>query len=97
MADSQFIIWCIKLILGGIASFFAILLWSKSRNAGWMCLTAGILIYYAGVIYSMMLNFGIIATEYLIIAGIPLLTLFFTAVPPLFIIAALILIIKDLS
>lgn len=97
MEQSQIIIWCAKLILGGIAAFFAILLWSKSRSGSWMCIVAGILISYAGIIYDMMLSLGILPQEKIMVYGIPVITMCFTAIPYLLLIIALILIIKDLS
>lgn len=95
--QSQILVWCIKLILGGIAAFLAILVWSKSRSACWVFLVTGILISYAGIIYDMMINLGILNSASILICGISLLTLFFTVIPYLLIIISLILIIKDLS
>lgn len=96
MEHGQIIVWCIKLVLGGIAAFLAIMLWSKSRAASWMCLVASVLISYAGIIFDMMLSLGIITAK-IIVFGAPLATLIFTIVPSIFLIAALILIIKDVA
>lgn len=96
MEFSQIFVWCIKLVLGGIAAFLAILLWSKSRAASWMCLVASVLISYAGIIFEMMISLGII-TANVFVFGVPLVTLLFAVFPSLFLIAALILIIKDIS
>lgn len=96
MEFSQIVVWCIKLVLGGIAAFLAILLWSKSRAASWMCLVASVLISYAGIIFEMMISLGIIAAN-VFVFEIPLVTLLFAVVPSLFLIAALILIVKDIS
>lgn len=96
MEYGQTVVWSIKLVLGGIAAFLAILLWSKSRSASWMCLVASVLISYAGIIFEMMISLGIISAS-LIFFGVPLATLIFTVLPSVFLIAALILIIKDIS
>lgn len=96
MEFSQIVVWCIKLVLGGIAAFLAILLWSKSRAASWMCLVASVLISYAGIIFEMMISLGII-TANVFVFEVPLVTLLFAVVPSLFLIAALILIIKDIA
>ncbi|MBR0154888.1 MAG: hypothetical protein IJM22_02315 [Treponema sp.] len=95
--QSQILIWCIKLVLGGIAAFLAIMVWSKSRSACWVFLVTGILISYAGIIYDMMINLGILNAGNFLVYGIPFLTLVFTVIPYLLIIISLILIIKDLS
>ena len=67
MNYGQIVIFGAKLVFGGIAAFLAILLWSKTRRAGWLCLSSSVL------------------------------RLCFAVVPALFLITALILIIKELS
>lgn len=95
MERTQLTIFCIKLILGGISAFLAILLWSKNRSICWICLTSSILIAYAGFIYDMMKTLGMFPTEKILILDIPILTLGFIIIPSIFLIIALILIIKD--
>jgi len=97
MNQSQIIIWCIKLVLGGIAAFLAILLWSKSRNGGWMCLVASVLISYAGIIFDMMKEFGILSLDHIVLYGLPVISLCFTVIPSVLLIIALILFIKEAS
>lgn len=96
MEFGQIVVWCIKLVLGGVAAFLAILLWSKSRAASWMCLVASVLISYAGIIFEMMISLGIITVNFTVY-GIPLVPLLFAVVPSVFLIVALILIIKDIA
>lgn len=97
MNQGQIIIWCVKLVLGGIAAFLAILLWSKSRNGGWMCLVASVLISYAGIIFDMMSELGIISLNNVAVFGVPVINLCLTAVPSILLIIALILFIKEAS
>ena len=97
MNQGQIIIWCVKLVLGGIEAFLAILLWSKSRNGGWMSLVASVLISYAGIILNMMTELGIISLNNISVLGIPVIDLCFTAIPSILLIIALILFIKEAS
>lgn len=97
MSQGQMIIWCIKLVLGGIAAFLAILLWSKSRNGGWMSLVASVLISYAGIIFDMMKEFGILNTDHIVLYGVPVVAMCFTVIPSVLLIIALILFIKEVS
>lgn len=97
MNQGQIIIWCVKLVLGGIAAFLAILLWSKSRNGGWMSLVASVLITYAGIIYEMMTDLGIINLSHIQFVGVPVINLCFTAIPSILLIIALILFVRDAS
>ncbi|MBO4321076.1 MAG: hypothetical protein J5857_11485 [Treponema sp.] len=94
MTQTELTLYIIKLVLGGLATFFAILVWGKTRDAAWMCLVAGIVLEYCGTVYNMFLDFGVVFTGDLKIADIPLTTILFTVVPPLFFILAFILILR---
>ncbi len=94
MTQTQLTLYIIRLVIGGLATFFAILVWGKTRDAPWMCLAAGIVIEYCGTVYNMFLDFGVVFSGDLNIAGIPLTTILFTVVPSIFFIIAFILILK---
>lgn len=91
MIQSTLILYIIKLALGGIAAFLAILLWSKTRDAAWMSLVAGVVTSYAGIVYNMLVDLGIVLSGGPLVFGIPLATLLFTCIPTLFYILAFIL------
>jgi hypothetical protein len=91
MSQSDLILFIIKLVLGGITAFLAIMLWSKTRDASWMSLVAGAVTSYAGIVYDMMVRLGIIIPGGLSVAGIPLTTLLFNIIPSCFFILAFIL------
>lgn len=94
MAQSEIILYTIKLVLSGIAAFFAIALWSKTRDAAWMSLVAGAVTGYAGMVFELLVKMGIVLAEGMKIAGIPLSTLLFTVIPLLFFILAFILMLR---
>lgn len=91
MQQSEMILYIIKLVLGGFAAFFAILLWSKTRDVAWMSLVAGTITSYAGIVYDMMSSFGLIASKGMLVFGVPLASLLFASIPSLFYITAFIL------
>ena len=91
MAQSTLVLYIIKLSLGGIAAFLAILLWSKTRDAAWMSLVAGVVTSYAGIVYNMLVDLGIVLSGGPLVFGIPLATLLFTCIPTLFYILAFVL------
>jgi len=91
MNESMLVLYIIKLVLGGIAAFLAILLWSKTRDAAWMSLVAGVVTSYAGIVYSMLVDLGIVVRTGMLVFGIPIATLLFTVIPTLFYILAFIL------
>lgn len=93
MMQSQIILYTVKLVLGGIAAFLAIMLWSKTRDIAWMALVAGTVTSYGSIVYEMFSVFGIIKEQGISIFGIPLATLLFTVIPSLFYIFAFIMMI----
>ena len=91
MIESELILYIVRLVLGGITAFLAIMLWSKTRDAAWMALVAGAVTSYAGIVYDMMVGLGVIVPGGYCVAGIPLATLLFTVIPSCFFIIAFIL------
>ena len=61
----------VRLILGALATFFGILLWSKTRDAAWILVILGILVSYAEIIFSTLQQFGIVHFESLLIPLLP--------------------------
>ncbi len=93
MSQADLIFYIIKLSLGGLTAFTALLLWGRTRDGAWMSLVAGVLIRYAGTVYEMMQDFGIVFSSDIYIFGIPVLELLFAVLPMVFIILAFVLMI----
>ena len=64
-----------RLFSGALGTFFAILLWSRTRDVAWVLVIIGTLIAYAGIVYSTLKFFTIIVEEPVVIAGIHLIEL----------------------
>lgn len=94
MTQSQMILYVIKLVLGGIAAFCSILLWSKTKDSVWMSLVAGVVVKYAGVVYEILSSLGIVLPWNAVVWGISVPTLVFAALPDIFFIAAFVLMLK---
>jgi len=82
--DSQILFYLIKLIVWGIVTFLSIFLMSKQRDSAWMSIICGFLFNYAGVVYSMLVELGILTNGKLSLFGIPVVSLFWLIVPALF-------------
>jgi hypothetical protein len=80
-----------RLVLGALASFFAIMLWSKIRDAAWMLMVIGAIAAYAETVYSILEMFGIAGTAAISIGSIPLASLVFPNLPTLFFLAAFVI------
>jgi hypothetical protein len=49
-----------RLFLGAIGTFFAILVWSKTRNPAWVFIILGIIFQYVIIVFETLENFGIV-------------------------------------
>ena len=91
MQQPEIVLYIIKLVLGGITAFLAIMLWSKTRDPAWMSLVAGAIVSYAGIVFQMMVDLGIVLPGNILLDGISLPVLLFTVIPAVFFILAFIL------
>jgi hypothetical protein len=63
-----------QLVLGALATFLAILLWPRIRDAAWMMVIFGTIIMYVETVYSILNTFGIAGEELSKIGSVPLLS-----------------------
>jgi hypothetical protein len=49
----------IRLIIGAAASFLAILVWAKTRDAAWMLIVIGTVANYVSIVYTTLTLFGV--------------------------------------
>ena len=87
--DSGQIIYIIsRLSLGALAAFFAILLWSKTRDVAWMLMVIGAIAAYVETVYSILELFGIAGENILVIGTVPLVSIVLPCLPTIFFLAA---------
>jgi len=79
-----------RLCLGALASFFAIMLWSKTRDVAWMLMVIGTIAAYIETVYAILNLFGISGTNVLAIGSMPLLSILLPSLPMVFFISAFI-------
>ncbi len=91
--NPEVVLGILKLIVGGIAAFLAILLWSRTRDGARTSLAAGAVTSYAGLVHSLLLRLGIdfAPTLFFPKTDVPLLSVLFILVSGFFIILAFIL------
>lgn len=79
----------IRLVAGGIAAFFAILAWARTRDSAWMLAILATLLRYAGTVYRILVEAGVGGSviENPLLAG--LLDAAIDAIPTLLLAAAL--------
>ena len=93
MMNPEIVFYIIKLIVNGIVSFFAILLMSKMRSTAWVSIVCGFLSGYAGTVWEILIELGILSKGRIFFIGLPLESLLFLIVPAIFFTAGFILMI----
>jgi len=76
-----------RLILGALASFFAIILWSKTRDLAWMLVVIGTIAAYAETVHAILNLFGI-SGGIISIGSMPIMSILLPCLPTVFFIAA---------
>ena len=93
MTGTEIIFFIIKLFLGGVIAFLAIMLWSRTRDFSWMFLVFAAVTGYSSLVFDLLLNLGFVTSRQINILGneIPLVRLVLAIVPSFFVIIAFIL------
>jgi hypothetical protein len=91
MDSGQIILIYSRLILGALAAFFAIMLWSRTRNPAWMFVIIGTITIYVEVIYSILELLGITSGNVLFIGSISIVTILLPALYMIFFSIALLI------
>jgi len=86
--DSGQIVYILgRLVLGAVASFLAIMLWSRIRDAAWILVIIGTIVAYVDAVYSILTLLGI-ASEYFTLGSMSLLSIILPCLSTVFFIAA---------
>ena len=92
METAELVAIIVKLGVGAMATFFAIVLWSMTRDSAWLFIIMGVILRYGGIMYDTFQLFGILTNETLVL-GLPLVTLLLTNLPYVFFTVAFIIMI----
>jgi len=74
--------------LGALAAFFAIMLWSKTRDVAWMLMVIGTIAAYVETVYAILKLFGISGGDIFMIGSLSLMSIILPSLPTVFFIAA---------
>ncbi len=87
-----------RLVFGAIATFLAIILWSKTRDSAWMFVVIGTVVGYGEAVYSTLEAFGLAKMQLLVVWDVSIVRLVFANLPMIFYsIAFLIMVIRRSS
>ncbi|MDR2942037.1 MAG: hypothetical protein LBV17_05560 [Treponema sp.] len=82
-----------QLVFGAVATFLAIMLWSKTRDAAWMLIVMGTIFAYVEIVYSILGLFGIDGRDLFLIGSVPLISFILPLLRMIFFIAAFVVMI----
>ncbi len=77
-----------RLVVAGIATFLAIVLWSMTRDTAWMFIVIGTIVSYGEVVLTSLESLGVVRIDVLMVAGVSLFRVLFAVMPMLFFIIA---------
>ena len=77
-----------RLVVSGVATFFAIILWSMTRDTAWMFVVIGTVVGYGEVVLSTLESLGIVRIDAVQVGGVSLFRVLFAVLPMLFFIVA---------
>jgi len=76
-----FVLTLSRLGVGALGTFFAILLWSQTRDPAWVLVIIGALLSYVEVVFTTLESFGIVASELFNLSGFPVLRIALANLP----------------
>ena len=79
----------VDVVLGGVATFLAIHLWSRTREPAWMFLIVAVIAWFGAAVFGALQQFGIVSNVSVIIAGVEVFPIVLRAVTWLLLIVAL--------
>ena len=83
MESPELIELIIRLGVGALAAFAAILLWSQTRDSAWMLVIIGTIVQYGEIMYTTFYLFGILRSE-TVVFGLPIIRVLLTNLPSVF-------------
>jgi hypothetical protein len=83
MELGELIVLLSRLGMGAVGTFFAILLWSQTRDVSWVLVIIGTLVAYAEIVLTTLESFGILTASYFEIYGFPVLRVLLVNLPML--------------
>jgi hypothetical protein len=87
MTDFSVLYFLVRILLGAVCGFFAILFWPRNRDSAWVFMILGTLVLYFHIVFEMLVKIKLLVPEYFILFGTPLfegITLFLACTPFVF-------------
>ncbi|HSV56865.1 MAG TPA: hypothetical protein VLH39_07125 [Magnetospirillaceae bacterium] len=67
-----------RLAVTAVATFLAIVVWSRTRDLAWMLMVVGTIAGYADILYDLLSQLGVVPDGLLVAPGVPLAAIVFS-------------------
>ena len=94
MGTEQVIMMLSRFVLGALATFLAILVWSRTRDTAWMLIVVGTVAHYGEVVFSALETLGVVKLDFVTIGDVAVFPLVLVNLPTLFFILAFLVIVS---
>ena len=88
MGTEAAIMMLTRFVLGALATFLAIMVWSRTRDTAWMLIVVGTVAHYGEVVFSALETLGVVRLDFITLGGIAVFPLVLANLPTLFYILA---------
>ncbi len=86
--DNTAIALGVELVVGAVATFLAILLWSRTRDVAWMFVVIGTIVHYASVVFEGLAILGALDLDAVVVGGVSVGRVVLAAAPMSFFVVA---------
>ncbi len=94
MGTEQAVMMLSRFVLGALATFLAIMVWSKTRDTAWMLIVVGTVAHYGKVVFSALESLGVVRLDIVRIGTVAVFPLVLANLPMLFFILAFLVIVS---
>lgn len=85
----------LQLAVGAVATFLAILVWSRTRDVAWILVVLAVMVAYAGYVLRTLDQFGLLDTAAYEVGGVPVFELVITNLPGVLIAAGFAVLLRN--
>ena len=97
MPTDQVILLLSRFVLGAVATFLAILVWSRTRDPAWMLIVVGTVAHYGEIVFTALQLLGIVRLDVVTVGGVAVFPLILANLPTfLFILAFLVIVMRKM-
>lgn len=88
MGDQEVILMLSRFVIGALATFLAILVWSRTRDTAWMLIVVGTVAYYGEVVFSALESLGLVRLDRVTVGDVAVFPIVLANLPMFFFILA---------